>query len=55
MKVEELTSLYLPSTARFNRSAVSFGIEPGRFDRAAEALWLAAERLVRWAAGVNLT
>jgi hypothetical protein len=32
---------------------VPFGIEPWRFGRAMEALWLAAERPVRWAAGIS--
>ena len=43
-------ALQLSSHSSCNRSVVVFGIERWRFDRATEALWLAAERPVRWTA-----
>jgi hypothetical protein len=40
-------TLQLTSHSAFASTLVSFGIEPGRFGRATETLWLAAERPVR--------
>jgi hypothetical protein len=47
LREESIPSLQLTRTTRFDRFMLPFGTKRGRFDRAAEALWLAAERHIR--------